>query len=408
MSDIDIPEVVDLDETVVFLLELMDSTHRGMKERALRISKASGQIADAMAISKVQSAQVSLAGKLSLLGLTSTNSDVLLKRSDLLSKEEEKQIQRYPKQSAKLLKHITGFNDVAEYILHQRDSFKATVGLAGKDIPLESRILSTVTKFDYLLHPLHCKLPASVNLAMKKILSESSELDPDIVNIFVNNVLPPFGYEKTTEVPLRLTDLKEKMVLSRNILDEHGNTLVNSGAMINAEMLDLLNQVEELHKPDSLIFLSRNSVAPHNSCSAPALPTPIIDSDEDIKKKIIIVVDDESGIVDTLKWQLKRASYNVAGFTDPLLALKHAEGKDVFVVISDLNMPLMKGDVFIDEIQKISPNTPCIIITGHTTKDNITKLRKASNLNRILPKPWSEQTLLDTVSSVKMNLNRCR
>ena len=58
-------------------------------------------------------------------------------------------------------------------------------------------------------------------------------------------------------------------------------------------------------------------------------------------KEIILIIDDEFGIVDSIKIWLERYNFAVCGFTDPLQALeffKHNSGT-ITLVLSDIRMP---------------------------------------------------------------------
>ena len=128
----------------------------------------------------------------------------------------------------------------------------------------------------------------------------------------------------------------------------------------------------------------------------------VVISESGLGKLVIVVVDDQLLVVNAIKRVLHVAGYESQGFTDPTLALKYIEKKtDLFVLITDYNMPQMMGDEFICEVQKIHPHLPCVVITGVATREMITKLTTTVKVTRILSKPWNTNVLLGVLETLK-------
>lgn len=85
----------------------------------------------------------------------------------------------------------------------------------------------------------------------------------------------------------------------------------------------------------------------------------------------ILVVDDESGIVDMLVRFLKIEGHEALGFTNPKMALEHVRQNPSWLVISDLMMPEMLGIDFMREVKSIDPMIQLVAITGYVTTENI-------------------------------------
>ena len=66
-------------------------------------------------------------------------------------------------------------------------------------------------------------------------------------------------------------------------------------------------------------------------------------------KSSILLVDDESDIVEILKSGLQDDSFDVSGFTDPESAREHfrMNARRFSLVISDMRMPKMNGFEFV-------------------------------------------------------------
>ena len=91
--------------------------------------------------------------------------------------------------------------------------------------------------------------------------------------------------------------------------------------------------------------------------------------DTDLKgNERILFVDDEESLVFTAKQTLGRLGYHVVAERNPNKALEiFMEQPDGFdIVITDMTMPEMTGEKFVNEIMKIRPDIPVVLCTGHS------------------------------------------
>ena len=121
---------------------------------------------------------------------------------------------------------------------------------------------------------------------------------------------------------------------------------------------------------------------------------------------VILCVDDEKIILDSLKSQLKAYFNNECRVE---LAESGEEALEVFkdlvksgegyphVVISDQIMPGMKGDDFLARVNKLSPECLKILLTGQADKDHIISAINSASLYRYIAKPWDQMDLNMTV-----------
>lgn len=124
-----------------------------------------------------------------------------------------------------------------------------------------------------------------------------------------------------------------------------------------------------------------------------------------MSKPVIICVDDEPTLLESLEVSLKRFlgnEYLVETASDGEEALELllellAEEYEVPLVISDHLMPYMKGDELLKRIQEISPKTLKILLTGQTDLDAVAKVIEYVNLYRYIPKPWQPEDLQLTI-----------
>ena len=124
-----------------------------------------------------------------------------------------------------------------------------------------------------------------------------------------------------------------------------------------------------------------------------------------MSKPVIVCVDDEKFVLDSLRTTLTQAfgeDYLIEiaeDGTDALEVVKEllANGRDVPVVISDYVMPRMRGDELLRHIQIISQNTLKIMLTGQANIEGVTNAVNEADLYRFISKPWSSSQLVQIV-----------
>lgn len=115
----------------------------------------------------------------------------------------------------------------------------------------------------------------------------------------------------------------------------------------------------------------------------------------------ILVVDDESAIVDLHGTMLTSLGYDVVKSTvsHEALALFQEDPHQFDLVITDQTMPKLTGDKLVEELHKIRSDLPVILCTGFSaqiTDQRITKL----GVNKVLMKPISRRKLAETISNI--------
>ncbi|MBR8832041.1 MAG: Hydrogenase transcriptional regulatory protein hupR1 [Chroococcopsis gigantea SAG 12.99] len=124
-------------------------------------------------------------------------------------------------------------------------------------------------------------------------------------------------------------------------------------------------------------------------------------------KPVILCVDDEKVILESLKIQIKQAFhdqylYEAAESADEALEiLEDLQGNDVpiLVIVSDWLMPGMKGDEFLIKVHEQYPHIVKIMLTGQADESAIEKAINEANLFSCLSKPWDSSTLVNTIKS---------
>ncbi len=97
----------------------------------------------------------------------------------------------------------------------------------------------------------------------------------------------------------------------------------------------------------------------------------------------IAFIDDEKGVLESLKWVFRDEPYQLFTFQNPMEAIDRISKDEFAVVVSDHVMPEMEGTSLLEQIKKKWPKTECMIMTGY---DDIENVKNADN--PVIKKPW--------------------
>ena len=128
-----------------------------------------------------------------------------------------------------------------------------------------------------------------------------------------------------------------------------------------------------------------------------------------MKKIAILCVDDEKIILDSLKMQLENNFKNKYLFEyaengeEALELVEYflAENVDILLVISDYQMPGMKGDEFAKRLKSMLSGINIIMLTGQIPPDVKENLIEKNIILNVIDKPWDEKALIDIIKSIE-------
>ncbi|MEZ5840643.1 MAG: response regulator [Hyphomicrobiales bacterium] len=110
----------------------------------------------------------------------------------------------------------------------------------------------------------------------------------------------------------------------------------------------------------------------------------------------ILVIDDEVDIVSVYRRLLMRLGYLVEAYTDPKTALRafRADPARIDLVVSDLVMPDLNGEMLAREIWDIRGDCPVIICTAYRTR-SLREWRRGAL--KVLDKPVDPASLAEAI-----------
>jgi nitrogen-specific signal transduction histidine kinase/CheY-like chemotaxis protein len=117
--------------------------------------------------------------------------------------------------------------------------------------------------------------------------------------------------------------------------------------------------------------------------------------------ELILVVDDEEPLRDVTRMTLEHFGYRVITAEDGAqgLALFAENRKEIAVVVSDHNMPVMDGSAMLRAIHQIAPGMRTVTASGHSLAGNELKI-DGGHPHMTIKKPWTAESLIGALSTV--------
>ena len=117
--------------------------------------------------------------------------------------------------------------------------------------------------------------------------------------------------------------------------------------------------------------------------------------------ELILVVDDETSILDITKQTLLAFGYRVltAGDGAQAISLYALQRDEVALVLTDMMMPVMDGTALIRALQRINPKVRVIAASGLRGNQDVAHATSAG-VKHFLPKPYSADMLLQLINQV--------
>lgn len=123
------------------------------------------------------------------------------------------------------------------------------------------------------------------------------------------------------------------------------------------------------------------------------------------RKLELMVVDDEPIVGKRLRSALEKHGYRVEVFDTGQSAIQRLEEKEFDIVVSDVRMEDADGLDVLEAVQKSSPRTKTILITGYATVE-IAREALAKGAFDFLAKPFQPKDLRDMIEKAARELER--
>jgi len=193
-----------------------------------------------------------MAAALYNMGKLSWPDELFKAPSDLLTKDQRLEYQKYPVSGEQLLMALEPLKDSALIIRHHQEKWNGygvPDQLAGSEIPLGSRILRLAVDFMELQYGLILERRVSRENALKLIKRYRGRLyDPEVADQFLEmclKVAPDVEHDDPDVLALDTLRLKSGMVLARHLYAGSGTLLLNEGKQLTSLLIDKLVAFEK-------------------------------------------------------------------------------------------------------------------------------------------------------------------
>ena len=113
----------------------------------------------------------------------------MLRKEGRLEDDELAQIQEHPKVGARLIRRIGTLRDAIPYVLYHHERWDGTgypSGKAGKEIPIEARVLAVADAFDAMTSDRPYRRALTHDEALAEVeRCSGTQFDPEIARIFL-------------------------------------------------------------------------------------------------------------------------------------------------------------------------------------------------------------------------------
>lgn len=116
-------------------------------------------------------------------------------------------------------------------------------------------------------------------------------------------------------------------------------------------------------------------------------------------KDIILVLDDDEAVRESLKFSLELEGYTVRTCADGRELLNHPDLARARCLILDYRMPQMDGFEVLDRLATQHVDVPVLLITSNAS-DALRRRAECVGVRQVLEKPLSDGALIENIQSV--------
>lgn len=122
-------------------------------------------------------------------------------------------------------------------------------------------------------------------------------------------------------------------------------------------------------------------------------------------KKVVLIVDDETGMREMLRWSLGESEFEVVTARDGVEAAALLAAGGVDLAVTDITMPRLSGFGVLEAAARTFPATPVIVMTGFGTVEMAVYAMKRGASDFML-KPFDVSQLAARIHEVFVGSSR--
>lgn len=231
------------------LIELRDLRLAGHSRRVAELAR---KLAQTLALDARQVQEIFVAGLLHAIGKVGFDDTMLGTALSSMDAHQKDLYRKHPRRAEQLLMPLSELKSTLDIVAAQLERYDGSgypQGLAGRHIPLGARVLAVAIDFDSLQIGVMEPRTYSSQQALAQILQgRAHQYDPLVVDALVAleghslpDDTPP---DAPRELSLRSADLKDGMVLARDLISPSGLLLLTSGHVLDAAVIRKIQSFE--------------------------------------------------------------------------------------------------------------------------------------------------------------------
>lgn len=215
-----------------------------------RVRALSKEVAARLGLSGRDLFQVEIAAALHDIGKIGISPDILRKPEASLGRHEQAVYQRHPVQGEAVVRMVPDLGEASRLIRHHHERFDGRGfpdHLQGHKIPVGSRVIAAVDAYDKALNTRSLFASATPEKALRFVRGRVNDCFDLEVASALSHCLKEgnVALEDGVEVEVRLADLREGMVLSRELRTSRGVLLLPGNCRMRKEHLSRLLKYHE-------------------------------------------------------------------------------------------------------------------------------------------------------------------
>jgi diguanylate cyclase (GGDEF)-like protein/PAS domain S-box-containing protein len=175
------------------IVDTLNERSQREKNHSSRVSSLCEAIGQALKLDDLSIKKLRTLGLLHDIGKIAISDDILNKKGKLTAKEA-REIRRHTEIGYRILSTSDEMYDIAENVLYHHERWDGKgypKGISGENIPLFSRICAIADAFDAMTSERSYRAAKSTEYAVKELRNNSNtQFDPELINLFLDNVLP--------------------------------------------------------------------------------------------------------------------------------------------------------------------------------------------------------------------------
>jgi response regulator RpfG family c-di-GMP phosphodiesterase len=229
-------------DTVRILTDLLELHEPEMAGHARRVSEGAAALAERLNLDPEERRDTEIAAALHDIGKIGIPGAVLLREGRTMTNEDMAIYKQYPVLGEMTVQSVRRLRGVATLVRGHRERFNGTGfpdTLAGESIPLGARIIAVVDCFD------ETKDRAILEAG------RGNRFDPKIVDLYGEHLEQQARLARPqVERRIRVSELQEQMVLTRDLYTRRGLLLAPKGKVLDGATIA---KITSFHKVDSLV-----------------------------------------------------------------------------------------------------------------------------------------------------------